>query len=79
MLWMRPTASCFGRTRSVKERVELLRLRQLSGRGLAYWTDGTEERILYVTPGYRLVNAGCKDGASRSLLSDRRAIDLKNR
>src|SRR5580692_4047081 len=29
--------------------------RQLSGRGLAYWTDGKEERILYVTPGYRLV------------------------
>ena len=27
--------------------------RQLSGRGLAYWTDGKEERILYVTPGYR--------------------------
>src|SRR5467141_3836966 len=29
--------------------------RQLSGRGLGYWTDGREERILYVTPGYRLV------------------------
>ena len=29
--------------------------RQLSGRGLAYWTDGKEERILYVTPGYRLI------------------------
>src|SRR5262245_53469288 len=24
--------------------------RQLSGRGLAYWSDGKEERILYVTP-----------------------------
>ncbi len=29
--------------------------RQLSGRGLAWWTDGKEDRILYVTPGYRLV------------------------
>ena len=29
--------------------------RQLSGRGLAYWSDGREERILYVTPGYRLI------------------------
>src|ERR1700722_4803773 len=29
--------------------------RQLSGRGLAYWTDGVEERILYVTPGFRLI------------------------
>src|SRR5258708_36382473 len=28
--------------------------RQLSGRGLAYWSDGKEQRILYVTPGYRL-------------------------
>jgi len=26
--------------------------RQLSGRGLSYWTDGREERIIYVTPGY---------------------------
>src|SRR6478609_2422639 len=32
--------------------------RNLSGRGLAYWSDGRaggEERILYVTPGYRLI------------------------
>src|SRR3984885_2347408 len=34
--------------------------RQLSGRGLAYWTDGREERILYVTPGYRLVALDAK-------------------
>src|SRR5271163_2534268 len=29
--------------------------RKLSGRGLAYWTDGREARIYYVTVGYRLV------------------------
>src|ERR687897_368791 len=29
--------------------------RQLSGRGLAYWSDGTSARIVYVTPGYRMV------------------------
>src|SRR5581483_10919233 len=31
--------------------------RQLSGRGLAYWSDpaGGDARVLYVTPGYRLV------------------------
>src|ERR1700742_2655316 len=34
--------------------------RQLSGRGLAYWTDGREERILYVTIGYRLVCLNAK-------------------
>src|SRR6478609_7906040 len=41
--------------------------RQLSGRGLAYWTDGkpgsNDERILYVTPGYRLVALSAKTGA----------------
>ena len=36
--------------------------RQLSGRGLAYWTDGKEERILYVTPGYRLIALDAKTG-----------------
>ena len=35
--------------------------RQLSGRGLSYWTDGRDERILYVTPGYRLDRARCQD------------------
>src|SRR5918994_4555274 len=36
--------------------------RQLSGRGLSYWTDGKEERILYVTPGYRLVALDARTG-----------------
>ena len=40
--------------------------RQLSGRGLAYWTDGKEERILYVTPGYRLVALDAQDRAAAS-------------
>ena len=35
---------------------------KLSGRGLAYWTDGREERILYVTPGYRLIALNAKTG-----------------
>src|SRR4030095_1870993 len=36
--------------------------RQLSGRGLSYWTDGKDERILYVTPGYRLVALDARTG-----------------
>src|ERR1700719_3552897 len=36
--------------------------RQLSGRGLSYWTDGREERIFYVTPGYELVALNAKTG-----------------
>ena len=29
--------------------------RRLSGRGLAYWSEGDEARIIYVTPGYRML------------------------
>src|SRR4051812_24658739 len=36
--------------------------RPLSGRGLAYWTDGRDERILYITPGYRLIALDAKTG-----------------
>ena len=46
--------------------------RQLSGRGLAYWTDGKEERILYVTPGYRLVALDAKTGEAGRRLRPRR-------
>ena len=38
--------------------------RQLSGRGLAYWTDGREERILYTTIGYQLVSLDAKTGCA---------------
>ena len=37
--------------------------RQLSGRGLSYWTDGKgDERVIYVTTGYRLVSLNAKTG-----------------
>ena len=37
--------------------------RQLSGRGVAYWTDGRgDDRVLYVTPGYRLIALNAKTG-----------------
>jgi quinoprotein glucose dehydrogenase len=35
--------------------------RQLSGHGCSYWSDGTKERVLYVTTGYQLV---CLDAAT---------------
>src|ERR1051326_2065465 len=38
--------------------------RQLSGRGVSYWTDGRgDDRIIYVTTGYRLVELNAKTGA----------------
>lgn len=51
--------------------------RQLSGRGLAYWTDGREERILYVTPGYRLIALDAKTGARIPSFGTDGAVDLK--
>src|SRR5258708_34491625 len=51
--------------------------RQLSGRGLAYWTSGKDERILYVTPGYRLICLDAKTGALVPSFGDHGAVDLK--
>ncbi len=51
--------------------------RQLSGRGLSYWTDGREERILYVTPGYRLIALDAKTGAMVSSFGVNGVVDLK--
>jgi quinoprotein glucose dehydrogenase len=51
--------------------------RQLSGRGLAYWSDGREERILYVTPGYRLIALDAKTGVPIPGFGTRGVVDLK--
>jgi quinoprotein glucose dehydrogenase len=51
--------------------------RQLSGRGLAYWTDGSEERILYVTPGYRLIALNARTGAPITSFGEAGVVDLK--
>jgi quinoprotein glucose dehydrogenase len=51
--------------------------RQLSGRGLAYWTDGREQRILYVTPGYRLIALDAKNGARIPSFGQDGVVDLK--
>jgi len=51
--------------------------RKLSGRGLAYWSDGREERILYVTPGYRLIALNAKNGNSIPAFGENGAVDLK--
>jgi quinoprotein glucose dehydrogenase len=51
--------------------------RQLSGRGLAYWTDGKDERILYVTPGYRLIALDARTGVPIAGFGRSGAVDLK--
>lgn len=51
--------------------------RKLSGRGLAYWTNGQEDRILYVTPGYRLIALNAKNGNAIPSFGENGAVDLK--
>jgi quinoprotein glucose dehydrogenase len=52
--------------------------RQLSGRGVAYWTDGRgDERILYNTTGYRLVALNAKTGQPIASFGSQGIVDLK--
>src|SRR5204863_6179274 len=51
--------------------------RQLSGRGVAYWSDGKQERILYVTPGYRLIALDAKTGVPIPTFGKGGSVDLK--
>ena len=52
--------------------------RQLSGRGLSYWTDGRgDERIFYVTTGYRLVSLNAKTGQPITTFGTNGVLDLK--
>jgi quinoprotein glucose dehydrogenase len=51
--------------------------RKLSGRGLAYWTDGREERILYVTPGYRLIALDARTGILAPGFGKNGVVDLR--
>jgi quinoprotein glucose dehydrogenase len=52
--------------------------RQLSGRGLAYWTDGKNDaRIFYTTPGYRLIALDARTGAIVPAFGKGGAVDLK--
>jgi quinoprotein glucose dehydrogenase len=52
--------------------------RQLSGRGVAYWTDGKgDERVLYVTPGYRLIALNAKTGDPIPTFGKDGVVDMK--
>src|SRR5438876_4552498 len=52
--------------------------RQLSGRGLSYWTDGKgDDRVIYVTTGYRLVSLNAKNGAMIPSFGKDGIVDLK--
>jgi quinoprotein glucose dehydrogenase len=52
--------------------------RQLSGRGVSYWTDGNgDERIVYVTTGYRLVELNAKTGMPIESFGTGGLVDMK--
>src|SRR5215210_4033460 len=52
--------------------------RQLSGRGVSYWTDGKgDERIVYVTTGFRLVELNAKTGVPVTSFGEKGVVDLK--
>jgi quinoprotein glucose dehydrogenase len=51
--------------------------RQLSGRGVAYWTDGRDERVLYITIGFQLVELDAKTGTVISSFGKNGIVDLK--
>jgi quinoprotein glucose dehydrogenase len=51
--------------------------RQLSGRGLAYWTDGTDARVIYVTPGYQMIALDARTGQRIPTFGTGGIVDLK--
>ena len=51
--------------------------RRGSGRGLAYWTDGNQERIVYVTPGYHMIALDARIGRPVPDFGVNGIVDLK--
>src|SRR5690606_20645996 len=53
--------------------------RQGAGRGLAWWSspDGSDKRIIYVTPGYRMLALDAETGRPVSSFGDNGVVDLK--
>ena len=53
--------------------------RRGAGRGLSYWSspDGTDQRIIYVTPGYRMIALDAKTGHLVETFGKKGMVDLK--
>ena len=50
-----------------------------AGRGVSYWSsaDGSDQRIIYVTPGYRMIALNAKTGAPVTTFGQNGVVDLK--
>jgi quinoprotein glucose dehydrogenase len=52
--------------------------RKLSGRGLAYWSDGRgDNRVIYVTPGYQMLALDARTGIPVPTFGKNGIVDLK--
>ncbi len=53
--------------------------RQNSGRGVSYWKspDGTQDRVIYITPGYQLVSLDALTGEPAGQFGEKGVVDLK--
>jgi glucose dehydrogenase len=52
--------------------------RQLSGRGVSYWTDGKgDDRVIYITTGFQMVELHAKSGALVASFGKGGILDLK--
>jgi quinoprotein glucose dehydrogenase len=49
-----------------------------SGRGVAYWAEGDDRRILLVTPGYQLIALNADTGLPIGSFGDNGRVELKN-
>jgi quinoprotein glucose dehydrogenase len=50
--------------------------RQFAGRGPAYWTDGNDERVIVVTPGYHMASLDAKTGRPDPKFGRNGVVDL---
>jgi quinoprotein glucose dehydrogenase len=51
--------------------------RRNSGRGVAYWTDGDDKRVVLVTPGFHLVALDANTGIPKQGFGNEGIVDLK--
>ena len=50
--------------------------RQFAGRGPAYWTNGAQERLVVITPGYHLISLDARTGLPDSRFGKDGIVDL---
>ncbi len=50
--------------------------RQFAGRGPAYWTDGTSERVIVATPGFHLASLDAKTGVPDPKFGSNGVVDM---